>query len=903
MDQGLYNTVLAIPDPFRTAWLADLKASSGGWDDEDVELFVRAKGQSEQTAVQNFLMKLAVHVGTNVDRNLTAKPFNEPIDEFLQQCGNDKALVSGKRRELQDAQFGRHRSLENICDIPDVNGRLPLLLASPYPDTVTCLIKHGADINKKSRIISSKYTSTGTVPESPLVSILSELAAKSLNAEIYENISRKMLQSAQILISEGADLSAKGNDNKTLLHLAARIRDLKLFKALCLSSDWDITARDSNESTSLHHLFHHPRPKTKEKTNDVLEICRMMMKMKRSDQDDLVNAQDKDSRNPLSWAVSGGFYEALELLIDLGADIHDDDSEGMNCFHLLAIDRNREKDEAWDLKVADVLFRAGVDITKRTTLASSKDQPYVNPNSRLNRDYGDSEHETPRDARRTPLELAVRASNWHLADFILDKYAAIGEENPDNHPLMLQNPEGQTILIVSILEIQEKHHTEKARRFVQRVLKVVEDQPSLLDLVTTVDDEKRSPIWYAVRSQDFDMVKALVDVNPDITTYDIYRQGPLEHTAHNFQFAARQLISGVAASVGKLKDILEYLILQTTPSSLFYLETIAFARGDDKDGSPADKLDMKKIISHYDGFRDEHGWTVHDLLKALEREFLIPDGLRKKEAFSSPEQFTRPSRIGYTYMFKHVEGQGSLSEDGLRYYIQADPGTTFKKATENRWASDSLHHRTSEVHLLADHPIPPVDKTFYYEVEIRKPENTSADDESDGFWLEACIGLNRFVCGNRTEYLPPPFILWLRPGSRRVRLQNDDLCLPPYFVNDMPSERWPKTDATVVGCGVNFTGQSIFWTLDGKMVVAIRVGWMKRFFPYVQSHRKSREIKFNFGSESFAFTPANDKEWQWDGILRDGDFEVPWPEWADFSNLWTDEEGNPVKVTEDGYVW
>ncbi|KAF3928002.1 hypothetical protein AA313_de0200460 [Arthrobotrys entomopaga] len=684
LDRPTCNMILAIPDPFRTAWFADIKANGGGYDDEDLQTYLRKA--TNHTRPQKFLMEMQVHVdklkyqfssptpaATHQDEQSTPRIFNKPIEEFLQQCGGDKALVSERKRELQDAQFGRHLLPENICDIPDINGRLPLFLASPYPDTVRCLIKHGADINKKSRIFLARrifqlYDRVITVPESPLVSILSELAARPIDAEVYENISQQMLQSAQILILEGADLSAKGTNDRTLLHLAARIRDLKLFKLLCLSDDWDVTVRDGYENTPLHHLFFHPRPKKPEKQKEILEICRMMMKMRRSVQDDLVNAQDKDSRNPLSWAVSGGFTEAIELLLDLGADVHDDNSEGMNCFHLLAERRNGEEDEARDLKIANMLFKAGVDITKRTTSLKTREE--ATDDSRLREDGLGTDWRT-RDPHVTPLELAVIDSNWHMADFILDKYAAIGKANPDNHPLMIQNSEGQTILLTSFLGRQKKSDNEKSIRFARRVLDILADQPGILGkLIRTVDGNHRSPIWNAINQQNLDMVKVLVDVDPSIIdTYNLYHQGPLERAAYYLKRAAVQIRSGIAVRVETLKDILEYLILHTPPKSLFYLETTTFARGKGEDGSSSDKLDMKKIISHYDGFRDEHGWTVHDLLKVLGREYLIPDEIQKQETLSPPEHFVRPSRIGCAHLHKNIEG--SLSEDGLQYSIRA----------------------------------------------------------------------------------------------------------------------------------------------------------------------------------------------------------------------------------------
>ncbi|KAF3294865.1 hypothetical protein TWF132_002786 [Orbilia oligospora] len=227
-------------------------------------------------------------------------------EEILERLGRPdngaSLMLLSKTADLQRPQSPRGI----LCNRGDILGRSPLCLASSNPVIIRRLLGYGAHINGSSILgLGHKF--------SPLKSILEEAVHPR-----PEMTKAGLLKSAEILILEGADLKL-GEDSEratTCLHLAASLNELKLFKLLCVSGDWDVHARDKLGKTPLHCLLDAQRPSSPEKVTETLSIFKMIVKMKRLEED-LINMEDDRSQNALAYAIQGGFIEAVEMLVDM----------------------------------------------------------------------------------------------------------------------------------------------------------------------------------------------------------------------------------------------------------------------------------------------------------------------------------------------------------------------------------------------------------------------------------------------------------------------------------------------------------------------------------------------------------------------------------------------------------
>jgi ankyrin repeat protein len=119
---------------------------------------------------------------------------------------------------------------------------------------------------------------------------------------------------AELLISKGADVNAKGEDGWTPLHEAAW-DDRKEIAELLISKGADVNAKNDIESTPLHHAAYYGHK----------EVAKLLI-AKGAD----VNAKDGVGRTPLHKAVYYGHKEIVGLLLTKGADVNAKGEGGLN---------------------------------------------------------------------------------------------------------------------------------------------------------------------------------------------------------------------------------------------------------------------------------------------------------------------------------------------------------------------------------------------------------------------------------------------------------------------------------------------------------------------------------------------------------------------------------------------
>ncbi|KAJ6255913.1 Ankyrin-3 [Drechslerella dactyloides] len=208
---------------------------------------------------------------------------------------------------------------------PDDKTRTPLVLAilsSKQPETtLRVLIEHGADINTIwlgtscwYLLISQIWLAGWVRFEHPPRPDLVEIA--------------KLFIKQGVDINQHLDLMWPGN-TATALHVAVSAKSIELFQALMEQPDVDVHAEDVEGMTALSwvNITH--------STDYPLEIARQMVKSLLDAGAD-PNHQDKNSGAPLTYAVEAQNKECVELLLQHGADVNDDDNQGLTALHAAA---------------------------------------------------------------------------------------------------------------------------------------------------------------------------------------------------------------------------------------------------------------------------------------------------------------------------------------------------------------------------------------------------------------------------------------------------------------------------------------------------------------------------------------------------------------------------------------
>ena len=176
------------------------------------------------------------------------------------------------------------------------------------------------------------------------------------------------LELFQYLIEKGSDIFVKTRKNRSCLHLAALVGDLRICRVVLRNYNVDINARDDYGFTVLHsaagsghsellqYLIENGSEvfsKTENGRNCLhvaaekghLKICRMLLQSY-----NFVNHErDDDGLTVLHSAVLSGELELLQYLIENGSDVFSKTKDGRSCLHLAA--------EQGDLNICRMLLQ------------------------------------------------------------------------------------------------------------------------------------------------------------------------------------------------------------------------------------------------------------------------------------------------------------------------------------------------------------------------------------------------------------------------------------------------------------------------------------------------------------------------------------------------------------------
>ncbi|KAK6533631.1 hypothetical protein TWF694_002566 [Orbilia ellipsospora] len=756
------------------------------------------------------------------------------VHKFLEETSHNKTRIAEKLRSLTNQKWALDVVQGPICDLATVSGSIPFHLGAPYPLTIKCLINHGADINPELQITSKEQTrfskySWGFRPKlPPLYSILDRVACKDYPPT---HDLQQFLESATILISAGANLDCKPRRGKTLIHLAARIRDLRFFKYLCVSSKWDIHAVTDKESwTPLHFLLLDPPPTDPAKIKEILAICEIMMNMRLPDGPDLINAEDSNSETPLALAVAAGFTEAVRLLIDLGADVHDENLNQQNCFHRLAgaVRGSQQSNPEADILIANMLFEAGLDCTKIDSV------------------YG-----------WDPLRYAIDRKA-HLVDLFLPKSQEYAKRFPENNPFLELDCGGRNLLL---LVVGSSINQIDAVRIFKQIAEIISEYTDITQILQGNLDRWETALELACGVANMDMVKAMMSYNIDINFRQEGRLGT------NFTDSLVNLIEGnlidafhasVAQEISIQKEILYYLLELKTPDSFSLFETHIF--GPEYEDKLEEILDLGRIFAAYrDVERDEHGWTLYDILSINGRSHLLK---YTSEKVRSDGNFSTPSKIGKLHNFDLVLKR---AESGLECF-------------SSELVFTANHTKYSFGGFLSNHPVPPSNNTFYFEIELPKTLVVWSKSRKWG------IGFERL----HHRRLSPQScwsIVYHDDGVVTIKGESQMWpCGPTDIETATKESNFCRSTSSaspprIVGSGINPLTGAVFFTIDGIMLPHVWRGDVRRYFPYFEVHNPPDMIKVNYGARPFAFQEANNPAWKWDERVN-----LDTPQGIEFSN-------------------
>ncbi|VUC29575.1 unnamed protein product [Clonostachys rosea] len=361
-------------------------------------------------------------------------------------------------------------------------GRTPLYsgVLCGHEDMVQMLLEMGADVS---------------IPNNEGLSLLL-LAASCAHVEIV-----------RILLDRGADLSISDHDGWSPLLSAAYGGHLETVRLLL--------DRGSNISIPLQNGW---TPLALAVSNGHLETARLLL-----DRGSDISLAIHDGWTPLAIAASDGYLEIVQLLIEKGANISIASKSGWTPLEAAA--------GRGHIEVARLLLDSGADISAQseegwTALARAADRGHTEV-VRLLLDRGT--HHSPKSNRGwTPLSLAAGRGHVEVARLLLDRGAnssllsiATESDHPETVMLLLERltadlAETDSKMQTGIDESPLPNNTPALRR------------TSLENEINTADSFGRTPLWYACRNGNIELVRFLTTVaHPEPMIPDYFALTPL----------------------------------------------------------------------------------------------------------------------------------------------------------------------------------------------------------------------------------------------------------------------------------------------------------------------------------------------------------------------------------------
>ncbi|KAK6334612.1 hypothetical protein TWF718_010068 [Orbilia javanica] len=656
----------------------------------------------------------------------------------------------------------------------DDAGETPLHAAFLQANLVELLLKHNADINNR--------TSDGRTCFQ-LVCSSAEFGYNDIDLE--SNIVKNAIKVLKMLMEAGSDV----NDKKAMpkekppFFSALSAGDLDLFDHF-MKHGVDVQATDLTGFTPLHKVWANNSTATKE---DRAKMAEELIKAGAN-----VNAEDIDSTMPLSLAVLFQNKRGVELLIQHGADVTDEDTRGYQAIHDAAAPLEYEDDET-ALAILRLLFDKGANVK---CIAKSG---------------------------KTPILLAFLDQRITVFKHLIQR-------------LLEQDTSGSEFLIKSHFEGENLFHSASRVGSSQagldgaKVLTECLSKEQVLEMLSLREPERsKTPLLLAAFFEKLELVKYYLELGADISAEDVENLNVLRLIFDDW--IIKSLLMTPPKDISTRVDMMVGWI-KSNPE-LIKNNGDEFLRGAiSRRVVPLATELVNAGVSPLT--EDSTGWNCIDLAIGTgfnaEESPSIQSAIREyRESAYESKIFTSPTRMSGTKKSKYIE----VSEDGLTI-TQPDLPDEFSDVDEEIVAAT----------VFADSPISPKVDVFYYEVTL-KISDPGRPYVVVGLVADPCPTdrLPGLAYSNTTSYAwhGDDGLLYTSraPGSY-------------YSFNGQT----PFKTGDVVGCGHNKVLREVFYTRNGEYVgVGWGLDNItgERLWPAVGS-KATFSATINFGATPFAWT-------------------------------------------------
>ncbi|KAK6497897.1 hypothetical protein TWF481_012295 [Arthrobotrys musiformis] len=710
--------------------------------------------------------------------------FNKWAPHWFQfALGEDvKESFGGTLLPLQlTAWWGLSMVMEHLLDVmhidpnqTDPNGDTPLHAAFLQANLVELLLKHGADVSSRTADGRTCFQ---------LVSSSSEFSHDEIDLESQPI--RSAIKVLKMLMEAGSDVNDKESMPKERppFFSALVAGDLDLFDHF-MKRGVDVQASDVTGVTPLHKVWSNNSSATKE------DRAKMAEELIKAGAD--VNAENIDSQMPLSLAVLFQNKRGVELLIQHGADVTDEDTRGYQAIHDAAAPWEYEDDET-AFAILRMLFEKGADVK---CIAKSG---------------------------KTPILLALLDQRVTIFKHLIERL--LEQDSSGKEFLVGSHFEGEN-LFHSASRVGSSHVGVEGAKVLAKYL----SKEQILEMLALREPEKsKTPLLLAAFFERLELVKFYIELGADITVEDVDNLNVLQLIYDDW------IIKSMLVSPPKDCSTRIDMMVGWIKSNPELIKT----RGDEMLRGAISRKAVSLVTALVNAgisplTEDATGWNCMDL--AIGTGFTAGESPSIEAAISEyrkstyeSKTFTTPTRMSSTKKSKYIE----VSEDGLSITEPVLPDEI-----------SDIDNEIVAAAVFADSPISPKVDVFYYEVTLTMTDPgkpyVAVGLVADPCPTDRTPGL---AYSNTTSYA------WHGDDGRLYTSR-----VPGSWYSF--STQIPFKTGDVIGCGHNKVLREVFYTRNGEYIGVgwgLDNITSERLWPAVGA-KATFSAAVNFGATPFAWT-------------------------------------------------